>query len=98
MPKIKLSEETKQGIKAVSDAGFLFVKALEAMPKEVSDLYKPYFTKNKDPKAFIMHLTKSFAGVGLAIVKGFSPEERAAYIRQQRKKRREEKENAKVSS
>lgn len=83
--------EITEGIKLVSKAGFEFATLLDAMPEEVAELYAPFYKKNPKWKHFLRHLTKHFSSVGLAIVAGYTPEERKEHLAKKRKERADAK-------
>lgn len=79
-----LTLQERRDFKALADLGFLYSETLRKMPKDLSALYKQYFS-NPAYKAITAAHANRLSSVSLAIAKGYTAQERNAYLEEKKK-------------
>lgn len=74
-----MQKDEKESLERLAQVGFAYVKLLESIPDETSIKYQPFF-KRRGTRNRMAGLIRAFSSISLAIAKGYSAEERAAYI------------------
>lgn len=84
--KLGLTAEEIQSLEALSAQGFLFISLLKGMPPEISKRYADYYG-HRGARNATQYAVNRFCGITLALIKGYSAEEREAYLKTKRKPR-----------
>jgi len=77
--KEDISAEEKKELEKLAQLGFVFSEGLRAMPPHVRDKFTGHF-KHRGERSRIAGRVWNFSSVILAVVKGYTPEQRRAYL------------------